>query len=255
MNICAYSPLLYGRTYLAAAIRSVIDMVDNYYVLYTPQGSYGTRTDVPCPETRDELMQIAYEAAGDKLHWYEGNWTNEGEHRMTIHQVAPDADVLLALDSDEVWGEIALSHALAWVINGFSTERAARNYHVPMIHYWRSFYRAVIDDKAYPTRIIVPSVAEGHETFYSFGDGVGSVINHLGYAQSPAIVDFKLRIHGHRSELRDIDWYMQNRYLPDAQADCHPVSVNYWTPVAVNPLDYMPSWMQEHPNWGKDVIE
>lgn len=143
-----------------------------------------------------------------------------------------------------------------------------------MIHYWRSFHRAVLHDLAFPTRIIFPKMPVGEMTHSAhhmhkpspergttivpgfFTSPIGRLsINHMGYAQRPVTVGYKQYVHGHRNEWRqDIDWF-RDRYLANAQADCHPVNVNYWNPEAVQPLDYMPSWMTEHPYFGLEVIK
>jgi hypothetical protein len=78
MKVISYTALHYGRDYLAAAIRSVIDHVDEHWILYSPIGSHGHRTDVPCPDTRDELYAKAELAAGSKLRWHDGEWAHEG---------------------------------------------------------------------------------------------------------------------------------------------------------------------------------
>src|SRR5689334_6017907 len=101
-KIIAYTALHYGREYLASAIRSVIDYVDEYHVLYTPIGSHGHRTSIPCPETEMELFEIAL-SAGSKLRWCVGEWPHEGAQRDAILQIVPDADVILPVDYDEIW--------------------------------------------------------------------------------------------------------------------------------------------------------
>lgn len=70
----AYTALHYGADYLGWAIRSVIDAIDEYVVLYAAQGSHVFRTTLPCPDNRKELYTIARQAARDKLRWYDGEW-------------------------------------------------------------------------------------------------------------------------------------------------------------------------------------
>lgn len=245
MKIVAYTPLHYGAEYLAYAIRSVIDHVDEYHVLYSAIGSHGHRTDIPCPETRDELYPIAARAAGMKLHWHDGEWAHEGLQRETIHAVAPDADVIFALDADEVWPEGLAFHMAnkLWQEPDWNI----RQVRFSLIHYWRSFHRAVIDDYAAPVRTIYPKLKTGDVTCGEWR------LNHFGYAQSARIVEYKQHTHGHKAEWRR-GWF-ETKFLPNAQNDVHPTSINYWTPVAVNPLDYMPDWMLIHPYFHKRVIE
>lgn len=237
MTTIAYTALHYGRDYLADAIASVIDHVDAYHVLYSAVGSHGTRTTIPCPETRDELLSIAHAAAGSKLVWHDGQWPHEGAQRDSIFAIVPDADRVIVLDTDEIW-----THTPDILR---SADRAnARQVRVSMVHFWRSFYRAVLHDPAYPVRIHYPQ-RTGEAT-------VTGPIAHMGYAQRSEIVRYKLSVHGHRAELRS-DWY-ENVWVPNAQADCHPVGSDYWTPHPVSPWVYLPNTMRDHPYADLEVI-
>ena len=86
MTIVAYTALHYGSPYLGAAIRSIIDDVDRYYVFYSANGSHGTpgNSGIAASESRRNLFNIAQVAAGDKLNWVDGNWQHEGQQRDTI---------------------------------------------------------------------------------------------------------------------------------------------------------------------------
>jgi hypothetical protein len=252
MKVISYTALHYGKEYLYWAIRSVIDHVDEHHVLYSAVGSHGHRTDRVCPDTRDELYAEAARAAGDKLRWHDGEWPYEGAQRDNIYQYAPDADVILVVDADEVWHPDLVPYALeAYLL------APVRNVRVPMIHYWRSFYRAVIHDPAYPVRIIFSATQDGEATLSavtSFVDSRRAVINHFGYAQRPAIVEYKLLTHGHRNEFRrDCNWFV-DKFMANSQEDCHPVGSEYWWPEQVNPLDYLPEWMNAHPYFSMEVI-
>jgi hypothetical protein len=241
MKTIAYTALHYGRDYLASAIRSVIDHVDEYWVLYSATGSHGTWIDEPCPEHEVELTNIAYRAAGNKLRWVNGDWQQEGQQRDTIHRLAPDAERILVLDADEIWRDPAATLAAADATN-------AGRVRVSMVHFWRSFYRAVLHDPAYPERVIYPQRA-GKATVHAGG------IAHMGYAQRLEIVAYKMKIHGHRAELRtDVDWF-RDVYAANRQYDCHPVGSEYWNPETVNPREYMPAWMLDHAYADMEVIE
>jgi hypothetical protein len=252
LKTIAYIALHYGADYLAYAIRSVIDHIDELWVLYSPTGSHGHSTTVVCPDHAADLFEIAQQAAGDKLRWYSaspGQWRHEGEQREYIHTLAPDADVILVLDADEIWH----SEMVSAVLNYAGTVQYSEPKHafrLPMIHMWRSFHRAILHDPAFPTRVIFPRI----DTKY--GDGTVFThkppLVHFGYAQRSEVVKYKLETHGHKNELRP-DWY-ETRWLPNAQQDCHPVGSDFWQPEAVNPLDYLPAWMREHPYFELDVI-
>lgn len=230
MTTIAYTALHYGRDYLADAIASVIDHVDAYHVLYSAVGSHGTRTTTPCPETRDELLHIAWAAAGDKLIWHDGEWPHEGAQRDSIFAIVPDAERIIVLDADEIWTDAA-------AILRAADNADAGQVRVSMIHFWRSFHRAVLHDPAYPVRVHYPQ-RTGEAT-------VAGPIAHMGYAQRSEIVRYKMTIHGHRAELRP-DWY-DTVWTPNVQTDCHPVGSDHWTPQRVDPWVYLPDTMRHHP--------
>lgn len=242
MKIIAYTALAYGSPYLPWAIRSVIDHVNEYYVLYSADGSHGHKSTLLLPESesRDNLHRLAKLVAGDKLRWVDGSWTQEGQQRDSIHEIAPDADVILVLDYDEIWSGVSDLINLA---HGHAISR------VSMVHFWRSFHRAVLHDPAYPERILCPGAESKVQTLHI------APIAHLGYAIPSELMAYKRGIHGHKAQFRtDIDWWAE-RWVVNAQQDCHPVGSEYWNPEHVNPLDYMPDFMRAHPYFNREVIE
>jgi hypothetical protein len=252
MKIIAYTALHYGRDYLASAIRSVIDAVDEWHVLYTPIGSHGHRTEAPCPETREELYEIARQASGSKFHWHENTWAYEGQQRDSINQYVPDADVILVVDADEVWSEglaqLIRDNYANSVANGWT--RDYQRYRIHMIHAWRSFNRWVMHDPAYPERVIYPK--ETGKPTATIHEGT---LFHFGYAQRPEIVAYKQLTHGHRGEWRrDVDWFA-DKFMANAQTDTHPVGSDYWSPEDVDPFTLgLPDFMREHPYANLKVI-
>jgi hypothetical protein len=258
-KVIASTALLYGRDYLASAIRSVIDAVDEYWVLYTPEGSHGHRTHVPCPETRDELHDIAYAAAGRKLKWVDGHWQTEGQQRDRILSLVPDADVILVLDADEVWSE---GLALCAIQTAAQYDFGIRRWRIPIVHYWRSFHRCVLHDPAFPERMILPNAPQNDTVFYvdkHFEDWslpiLSMPIHHFGYAQRPEIVEYKQHVHGHKGEWRrDVDWF-NDRFMANAQHDCHPVGSEFWQPEEVDPFAIgLPEFMRSHPYANLKVV-
>lgn len=253
MKTIAYTALHYGSDYLDAAIRSVIDAVDEYHVLYTPIGSHGHRTHIPCPDTREELYEIARKAAGNKFNWHEGVWDWEGQQRDAIHYLVPDADVVLVLDADEVWSTGLAEFAIR--SHGYPSTPASR-LRLPMFHYWRSFYRGIMHDPAFPERVIFPQIHGEVMTTRSMSRPDLTNIHHFGYAQRPEIVEYKQHTHGHKGEWRrDCDWF-RDRFMANAQHDCHPVGSEYWNPEPVDPFALgLPEWMRQHKYAGMEVIE
>jgi hypothetical protein len=254
MKVIGYCALHYGLPYLEWSIRSVIDYVDQFYVLYSPHGSHnGNRGTLPPIDSETDLQAAARRGAGDKLVWIRNDdWSHEGQQRDSINQYAPDADVILVVDSDEVWGDGLAETAVAL---HDELMRVPRRMRIPIIHYWRSFYRCVLHDPAYPERVIYPKSERTETITLNIGNEL-AYINHFGYALPPAYIAYKWGgIHGHQAELRkDVDW-LNDVYLANRQTDTHPVGSEYWNPERVSPLDYMPRWMQDHPYYHMQVIE
>lgn len=242
-KVIAYTALHYGAAYLGYAIKSVIDAVDEYWVLYSAVGSHGHRSGIPCPETKDELYAIARDAAGTKLHWRASEWAYEGQQRDSIHQYVPDADVILTLDADEI-----LEDGLAQEAIDFALRSEARRIRLPFIHLWRSFRRGFAHDPAYPERVISPQKSGATVTL-----DTSKRVWHAGYAQRPEIVEYKLLTHGHRGEFRkDCDWY-RDIFLPNRQTDCHVVGSEWWNCEDIDQAN-LPSVLRSHPYAALDVI-
>lgn len=250
-KIIAYTALHYGRTYLDAAIKSVIDSVDEYHVLYSRDGSHGTRALRPCPDSEEELHEIAWGAAGMKLRWHEGQWAYEGQQRDSILQYAGDADMIITVDSDEIYSPKLMENVLYYA-HSVNFQSPFRYIRLPFVHFYRDFRHAVIEDPAFPARLTFPKVAQGEATWDRF---VGHIA-HLGYCQPAETIRYKLGIHGHRSELRCLpDEYVDDIYLDlNRWDDLHPVGSEFWNAEAVDPLDYMPEWMQDHPMFNAEAV-
>lgn len=243
-RVIAYTALHYGIDFLPWAIRSVVKSVDEYHVLYSPTGSHSVRIPEPCPETRDQLFKIAHAEAGDKLRWHDGDWRFEGQQRDSIYQYAPDADMILVVDADEVYAP-----ALAVYLVQLAPYLKQRYSRVPFWHYWRSLKRVVKHDPAFPVRVILPRLQAGEDTIQippylpdSFR------VHHFGYAQKSEIVRYKMKIHGHIAELRPC-WF-EDVFMTNRQTDCHPVGSEWWNPEACD----VPHFMADHPFASLEVI-
>lgn len=247
MSVLAYIPLHYGAEYLEASIKSVIPCVDKLLILYTASPSYGHYSSDSCPETQDQLKEIAFRAAGDKIHWLEitGQVNNESEHRNAAREYAKihGFDQVLAVDADEVWDTEVLQKTLKEAENLPNDRVAIRNW----THFWRSF-NWCCKDWFLPVRIYNLKAPFNKE------EGVvEGCIYHFGYAQSPGITSYKLKIHGHKSELRD-NWFEDIflNWTPGINK-VHPVSLEIWDP---EPFDKntLPEILKQHPNFSKWMI-
>ena len=236
MKIVAMTALLYGKDYLSYAIRSIIDSVDEHYVMYCPYPSHGYNNGNLPPETESELHQIAWEAAGLKLRWIRGDWQRENDQRNSIFYYAPDAHAIVIVDSDEVYADGLVDEAIEY---GFMAR--CGQLRLPFVHLWRSFKRGFAHDPAYPTRIVFPG--QSGETVTMPTD---KRIWHFGYAQNSAIVRYKIQNHGHLSEFRrNVDWF-NDVFMANRQTDCHPIGSEYWNVEDID-LNNLPVVLEHHP--------
>jgi hypothetical protein len=243
-KVAAYTALHYGREFLSWAIHSIIDDVDEYHVLYAPQGSHLTRTAEPCPESRDELYILAQRAAGNKLRWTDGNWTQEHQQRDTIYQLT-DAPIIVALDADEVWYP-----GLLPAVMQFGLAANVSDVRVPFWHYFRSLKKVIKHDPAYPVRVRLRHQPSGVTTFSIPSDcGEDFRIHHYGYAQSSNIVRYKLSIHYHQNEF--VPGYFENIFMKNVQNGCHPCGQVEWITEDCGVMPFLAG----HPYAGLEIIE
>lgn len=243
-KVIAYCALHYGADFLPWSIRSIIDSVDEWHILYSPTGSHSVRIPEPCPETRDQLFRIASVEAGDKLRWHDGDWWRENQQRESIYQYAPDADMIIVVDADEVFAPGLAAYLVK--LAPFVTYRFTR---LPFWHYWRSLKRVIRHDPAFPVRMILPRWQGGEATFHIppwLPDDFR--VHHFGYSQRSDIVRYKMKVHGHIAELRS-RWF-EDVFMANAQTDCHPVGSEWWNP---EPCD-VPHFMTNHPFAALEVI-
>lgn len=241
----AYMALHYGKPYIQYAIRSVIDAVSEFHILYSDKPSHGYATNAVCPDTEDELHELAWSAAGTKLRWNKGTWQQENQQRNAITQYAPDADVVLVVDSDEVWRPETLEILRDYSI--FSNSHIL----IPLFHFYHNFSHAMIHDLAAPPRILLPKAPPGVMVL-----GMDYAISHFGYCQPVEYLRYKLSCHGHKAELRFTpDEYVAMYLDRNRWTDLHPVGHQWEVAEKILPLDYMPAFMKEHPYFNLEYVE
>ncbi|MBZ0097988.1 MAG: hypothetical protein K8F30_02840 [Taibaiella sp.] len=245
-KIVGFCALHYGADYLEYALRSIVDYVDVLHVVYTPQPSHGTGTTLTCPDTYEKLAAITT-GVSYKVHWHSGVYRSESEHRAQIYKLEPAADVIVVVDSDEIWSKLAIWNAIeqSHDIKDFNHIR------IPMWHYWRSFKRGFMNDPANPIRIILPKNPQRDRSLIDIHHAnkfrAGPVVmHHFGYAQRSDIVRYKMQIHGHIGEFRrDVNWF-NDVFMANRQVDCHPVGSEYWNAEPI-PDSALPAILDNHP--------
>ena len=244
-RVAAVICLHMGKDYLPYAIRSVMDEVDEIFVMYSPVPNHGTfHSPIPCPESRSDLIEAAYSIVPEKTRWFDyDHWRSEGEQFQAAWPHTT-ADVIVKLDADEIWAPGLLADAIAHGI-----EQKAREIRVPLRHYWRSFYKAFTDDPAAPGRIYLREFNTGETTFAT--SDTRYRIQHFGYAMTLDITRYKMGIHGHKPEFPNPNWF-DEVFAPNRQTDCHPIGSDYWqVPSDVVPPDFL----MDHPFAKLTLIE
>mgnify|MGYP001567218164 FL=1 len=242
-KILGYMPLHYGKSYLKEAIQSISPFVDKIMVFYTSNPSFGHGTNHTCPDSGEDLKRIAL-AASEKVKWVVVAPGNEGAHRGLIYDYATGYDGILTIDSDEVFEQEDLPHALDLC---FKTDKRYIGFG-GYINFWKSFNYACYDGYT-PIRFI-----NLHNTG---GNGVVPVrVYHFSTAQRDEIMVYKLLVHGHKDEIRP-GWYedIYKAWTPENNfTDLHLVALGLWN---ATPFDrnLLPECLKSHANYGKDVIE
>ncbi len=240
-----YCPLHYGGEFLNEAIKSVEPYVEKIIILYTSIPSYGHYTNNGCPESEEELRNIAY-TASNKVEWHNVTASNEGTHRGLIYKFAEGFDGILAFDADEVMGDLTEVLPLCFASKkryiGFSG----------YVNFWKSFNYACYDG-------FTPIRYTNLNNIDAVGcDVVPATVYHFSCAQRMEIMRYKLEIHGHKAEIRH-DWLtdIYGAWSPENNfGNLHLVS---YIPALWNAVEFdrttLPDLLKIHPNYDKKTIE
>lgn len=239
MKVIGYMPLHYHGGYLKESLDAILPCVDRFIILYSSSPCHGTGTNVPCPQTEQQLKDIALKIS-DKIEWISDKWYQEGEQRDFIQRHTGGFNMLVTVDSDEVVDTEEMKAAIARAY-----QRPERNFGIDgYVNFWRSFNQICVDGFR-PVRII--NLGNQNRT-----QGEEKVtIYHFGTAQSREIMEYKYLIHGHKSELRP-NW-LKDFYYSDRQNDLHPVSHDLWNAAPFDKTK-LPEALKNHPNYSKERI-
>lgn len=246
MNIktLAYIPLHYGSPYLDAVIKSIDPHVDKILILYTERPSYGQSRGLPNPDSRAQLREIA-ENASDKIEWVEvGNIQQENFHRRLVYRYANGYDLIMAVDSDEIFDDIEEMKAAAMEANCKIVNVGGDRWY----HFWRSFNECNRDG-FYPTRFHVVRGQEGAKIIHA------GKIYHMGYALPENLTRYKISVHGHK----DIpgSWISDKwlNYERGKTMKLHPDSQTVWIQTEDFDKTTLPQVLKEHPYYELERIK
>jgi hypothetical protein len=237
MKVVAALICHYGKEYMAQCVAALDPLVDQFIVLYAPNGSQGYHADIPCPESEDELRACC-DSVASKLVWHKEDFHNEGQHRNKGYALAGDA-LILQFDCDEIVDTERMGESIKAFADGGAREGVCSGY----VHFWRSFSWAC-KDVWQPSRLLNTR-------------GYGKVVTdapvyHMSYAQRPEIVEYKIKVSGHHDEIRK-RWF-RDKFLANEKNDVHP-TVNLWWDAKPFDKTTLPPLLKSHPNYDKEVIE
>lgn len=246
MRVIGLMTIHYGKEYLKESLLSIKNHCEKVVVAYTPKPSHGFGTTLQCPDTEDEIFNIATEVLGNKLIWDKyDNYHAENQHRRQVYNYSMGYDLVLTIDADEVFEPSKLDNALNYAYTNPQRYYGIKGY----INFWRSFNYACYDSFR-PIRIenlAANNNDQNHECPLT--------IYHFSTAQSEAIMRYKYNIFGHASEIRP-NWLDNIHYgwTPTNQLrDLHPVAIGLWNAVPYAKHN-MPEFLKQHPNFNKELI-
>ena len=223
MNKFAYYVLHYGKDWLFHSLKSVRQYVDEIYVFYADRPTFGYTTSISCPESKQELHEIAKMF---DVRWIQvGRFPYEGLERDYAVNLCKlnGAEIVIVTDADEIWDQNYLPYAIDYV----RSMNTARSWRCNFRHLWKTV-NWICDDPAMPVRIIDLRHNEGEGYVHKRFDT--DVVYHFGYAQNHETIKYKMEIHGHKNELRP-NWYEEKfvNWKPGMN-DVHPTNVDFWNP-------------------------
>ena len=254
MKIHSYTVCHYGKDYIGWALRSVFPFVEQAHIFYTPTPSHGQRSSVRPIETKQQIIEEAYQFDyNNKIVWHDqSNILHEGNQRDNAVAVCKEAgaDIIIVIDYDEIWNSQVLERALEIVIAG-----QARNWLLNFTHLWRSF-NDCCRDEGWPVRFIDLRVDDDSNGFIPKEAGD---IYHFGYAITDKVMKYKWEIHGHKSEMRP-GWLDNQWQQKPPVENCHPTNsrneedIGFWN---TEPFDkyQLPEFVRQHKFWHLDKIK
>lgn len=246
IKVLGFMSIHYAGDYLREALLSVIDHVDKFVVAYSRQPSQGHGTDLKCPDSEEYIYQTCIEVLKDKLIWDASDrYGSESEHRNIKYKYSAGYDLVLTVDSDEVYKSDELPASFEYAYWGIEKYYGVDGF----INFWRSFEYACYDGFR-PIRL-----ENLHRKNNTQNLGLKQTIYHFSTCQPEAIMRYKYLVFGHAHEVKK-NWLDEvfYKWTPNNQIqDLHCVSYNLWNAVPFD-KNTLPDSLKMHNNFNKLLV-
>jgi len=246
IKVLGFMTIHYAGDYLREALMSVVEHVDKMVIAYSMMPSQGHGTLLRCPDSEGYILSICQDVLKDKLIWDRADrYGAENEHRSVKYKYSEGYDLVLTVDSDEVYKTDELQKSFKYAYWGVD-----RFYGIDgFVNFWRSFNYACYDGFR-PIRL-----ENLHRKEHTQDLNLKQTIFHFSTCQSEPIMRYKYNVFGHAHEVRR-DWLndIYYKWKPNNQFDdVHCVAFNLWNPVEFD-KSVLPSYLKSHHNYNKVLV-
>lgn len=245
IKVLGFSTVFYCGAYFREALESVVDHVDKMVISYTRQPSQGHGTYMQNPNSEGYVFDIAQSVLGDKLIWdVADRYGAENEHRAVRYKYSDGFDLVLTVDTDEVYKTDQLQASFEYAYWGIEQFYGIDGY----INFWRSFNHACYDSYR-PIRLENLHRKNGAQNL-----NLKQTIYHFSTCQPREIMEFKYSVFGHAHEvrpnwLRDVyfNWTPETKWL-------HCVSLQIWEDAEPFDKTTLPESLKKHPHYNLERV-
>jgi hypothetical protein len=215
-------------------------------IAYSKQPSQGHGTQMECPDNEQYIFDTCKEVLGDKMIWDRADrYGAENEHRNVKYKYTHGFDLVLTVDSDEVYKSDELEASFEYAYWGIERFYGIEGF----INFWRSFDFACYDGFR-PIRL-----ENLHRKNNTQNLNLKQTIYHFSTCQPEPIMRYKYLVFGHANEVKT-NWLDEifYKWTPDNQiSDLHCVSYNLWNAVSFD-KNTLPESLKIHKNFNKELI-
>jgi hypothetical protein len=244
IKVLGFMTIHYAGSYLREALESVVDKVDKMVIAYSQQPSQGHGTWMTCPDSEGYIYSICQDVLGDKMIWDRAKrYGAENEHRAVKYKYSEGFDLVLTVDSDEVYKTDELDASFEYAYWGIDRYYGIDGY----VNFWRSFNH-ICKDGYRPIRI-----ENLHRKGITQDLGLKQTIYHFSSCQPANIMEYKLSCFGHKNEIRP-DWLAMHLNWQPGQKWLHSVSLQIWEDAEPYDKTTLPENLKKHPFYNLDRV-